>query len=544
LTRFLALFAAVTAVASAQFYGLATPADGSSVYFTTTLRLKGTPEANSGKIFAADERGVRLVRSRVARLPERLPNPGNCFMGELYSFRAVELSADGRTMAAQGFRATNGQCRIFTSATLLSTANGSRDGSGILRISANARWAIVDTSTGPFSNAVAAFVDLQSGAQTPIDLSVMFALGGSLSFAPGRTIGDDGTATLSLSGRAFIARPGAPLQPFPVSIGPPFGISASGARILYTSDGLHVFDMKTQQDWPLTTAPRAAAGFSDDGNRVLFLQDRQLYIVDIDGGGPRQVSNEPDGIDWAVLSGNGKVAYAVTGSGRLVKVLVETGATTELVGRTLDISTGGVTDAGFVTTVYGRGFSDRTAEAQAPFPNTLAGVSVTVGGRQVPILRVSPTQIDVLLPWDLAAAALPVVVSGPPLNSPFEAPEGTVRVGGGARAGALFHQDWSPLTDLSPHVGEIIHVYAVGLGAVTPEVVPGAAAAASEPFARLASPMSCSNAEVLYAGLAPGTVARVYQVDLRMGSKPGYQPFACQIGSGTPFAFLTLNVVP
>jgi hypothetical protein len=56
--------------------------------------------------------------------------------------------------------------------------------------------------------------------------------------------------------------------------------------------------------------------------------------------------------------------------------------------------------------------------------------------------------------------------------------------------------------------------------------------------------MTCTNASVLYAGLQPGTVARVYQVDLQIGTKTGYQQFPCAVGGGPSFAFLTLNVIP
>jgi len=216
-----------------------------------------------------------------------------------------------------------------------------------------------------------------------------------------------------------------------------------------------------------------------------------------------------------------------------------------VIGRTPNVSTtGAIVDAGMFTTITGQGFADQAFTASAPLPLTLGGVTVTVGGRKVPLSRVTPTEIDALIPWDLAGTALTVEVDAPAPESPFEAPSGTLQVMNGVRAGALYRQDWTPVSDLTVHTGEVIHVYAVGLGAVTPEVSPGAAAPASEPLARVAAPMSCSNAQVLYAGLQPGTVARIYQVDLQIGSRTGYQVFGCALGGGMPFAFLTLNVVP
>jgi hypothetical protein len=57
--RLLAAFAAICSAAWAQFDGLATPFDGSVVYFASTLRLKSSGQPRDGKRFVADEQGVR-----------------------------------------------------------------------------------------------------------------------------------------------------------------------------------------------------------------------------------------------------------------------------------------------------------------------------------------------------------------------------------------------------------------------------------------------------------------------------------------------------
>jgi uncharacterized protein (TIGR03437 family) len=71
------------------------------------------------------------------------------------------------------------------------------------------------------------------------------------------------------------------------------------------------------------------------------------------------------------------------------------------------------------------------------------------------------------------------------------------------------------------------------------EVPPGAVAPLS-PLSRLAEPLRCTNAEVLFAGLAPGFLERVYQVDLKIGSVSGYTSFHCTIGGQSSFRFLSL----
>src|SRR5437016_1787471 len=107
--KLLVFFAAVFALpARAQFLGLGTPFDGSAVYFSSTLRLKGTNQPNHGKLFVADENGVRLFRSRDrVDLP---PSAPPCTLGDFYSFEGAEVSADGRTIAAAMTRTAAGTC--------------------------------------------------------------------------------------------------------------------------------------------------------------------------------------------------------------------------------------------------------------------------------------------------------------------------------------------------------------------------------------------------------------------------------------------------
>jgi len=92
------------------------------------------------------------------------------------------------------------------------------------------------------------------------------------------------------------------------------------------------------------------------------------------------------------------------------------------------------------------------------------------------------------------------------------------------------------------NTGEIIHVYAINFGPVFPVVADGTAAPSAEPFSRITQTFTCSNAEIFYAGLAPGAVERVYQIDMRIGPAAGYQKFSCSLG-GVEFVFLTLNIV-
>lgn len=540
----LCALAVASSTAFAQFTGLATPADGSVVYFTSALRLKGTNQPSHGKLFAADENGVRVVESR-NRIDPPFDPFGACLFGDIYAFQAAEISADGQTIAARGSRSSSGSCRVFARATLVRSPAGEREYPGVLRLSANGRYAVIDTTPTAFSAPAIALLDLQTGTRKELS----FPSPGSISFAySGRTITDSGTAILWNGRNLCLVTATGDVQTLPGQFPFPIAISADGRRVLYLDVDLNWTDLRTGEDHVLVREWRSVGGgLSDDGARAAFIQDGQAIVVDWNGGGPGRVTNDPVGISALVLSGNGKVLYAVTATNRLLKVTVDTGEAIELIGRTPEISyTGAVTDAGLFTTVVGAGFSDATASAPYPLPDTLAGVGVWIGDRKAPIARVTPTEIDVQMPADAPPdSTFRLVVDAPAAHSPFDAPESTIRVFNMPRAGAIAHQAWDSLVTAAspPHVGEIIHVWAVGLGPVAPNPGPGAVAPGAEPFARLASPMTCTNAEVLYAGLAPGWVARIYQVDLRLGPITGYQPIDCRTGD-LSFRFLTFAILP
>ena len=121
---------------------------------------------------------------------------------------------------------------------------------------------------------------------------------------------------------------------------------------------------------------------------------------------------------------------------------------------------------------------------------------------------------------------------------------------------AAVHGDWSGLiTESIPaRRGEIVHLYATGLGPVQASVHTGEPSPA-EPLPRLTQRLACSYyntestlaqlPEPLYAGLAPGLIG-VYQVSLRIppdldtgGSPlPGILHLECELQSGDAFQAL------
>jgi uncharacterized protein (TIGR03437 family) len=316
---------------------------------------------------------------------------------------------------------------------------------------------------------------------------------------------------------------------------------------------LRLFDLQTHEDDlvlegmadPADTSHEFGfAAMTDDATRLLLFRGSQAWVVQSDGSGLRQLTNDPAGIADATMSGNGKVVYATTLAGRLLEINADTGDQVELVGRTPYFLAyqGQDLTPGTPGTVYLSGLPDVMASASYPPGMSLANTTVTVAGQAAPVLNVTPDHIDFLVPWNVVSSSdlapvltsLAVGVSGE--STPFDIPQIRVVFEYYPTVAGIAHQDWSgPVTDTSPaHAGEILHFFMVGLGAaVNPEVPPGVAAPSTEPLARLATPLLCDGQQVLYAGLAPGETWRVYQVDLKLGSQTGpMMSLSCSANGG------------
>ena len=112
----------------------------------------------------------------------------------------------------------------------------------------------------------------------------------------------------------------------------------------------------------------------------------------------------------------------------------------------------------------------------------MSGAQVTVNGIPVPIFYSSPNQLGVEIPTELtgASATVQVTVSGQ-ASSPQPVAIAPLSPGiftftsDGKGPGAFTHVDGSPVNQQNPaHAGELVILYATGLGQVTPSVPTGA----------------------------------------------------------------------
>jgi len=167
-------------------------------------------------------------------------------------------------------------------------------------------------------------------------------------------------------------------------------------------------------------------------------------------------------------------------------------------------------------------------------PTSLDGVKVTIGGRAAFVAYVSPTQLNVQVPANVAAGPQELTVTTPAGTSvPYTvtisatqpglyAPP-SLKVGERQYVGALFSDNTTyvlpagaveGITSRPAHPGETIVLYGVGFGPVVPIVDAGEIA---QQRTALAKPLEIrfgeTPATVSYAGLAPGTVG-LYQFNV------------------------------
>lgn len=183
---------------------------------------------------------------------------------------------------------------------------------------------------------------------------------------------------------------------------------------------------------------------------------------------------------------------------------------------------------GFIS-IFGNNLAPQPAAAtQLPYPISLAGTQVILGGEQLPLAFAANGQINALVPYDLQVnAAQQIIVQQ---NSSYSLPQPVLLA---AAQPAVFTQNQSGTGpgvivvlkangtefETSPtapaSAGDALIIYCSGLGAVSPPVSAGSAASSTQ-LSNTVNPVTVTvggeSAEVLFAGLAPG-FAGLYQVN-------------------------------
>ena len=190
---------------------------------------------------------------------------------------------------------------------------------------------------------------------------------------------------------------------------------------------------------------------------------------------------------------------------------------------------------GSIASIFGSNFAlNINFPAGLPLPTTLGGVCLTFDGVPAPLFFVSPAQLNVQVPWELTGRTTSQVAisstgfPGQPLtvtvNLLQQSPGIFTFSGDGQGAGAILHSsNSSPVTASNPAtIGEIVSIYATGLGPTSPALGTGLPAPTDGTVYNTTGPGAAvfidgANAPVGFSGLAPGFVG-LYQVNVRIPS--------------------------
>lgn len=534
----LALLLLAVGTAQAQFSGLTTINDGSSVWFASQLRQRGTDQYPWSKIFRIDGNGVALEaqRDRGPLVPRTNP----------YVLDAPQVSGDGRWLLYRGTLDCGAGSSCFLSehhsTTLRNTGTGAETVVGAnARMSRNGRYLAVFTSTPLFRHFE--LKDQSSGASL---------FNGDFTVA-GASIASDGTTAIVETDQLELVKNGILTKLRDKNVAAAV-IDDSAATIVFeTFDRRRLFvtDLKTLRTQQLGPDDRDSyqATLSADGQWVLYITRLgpipQLFISRRDGTEWKQLTARGDGVLEATLSGDGNTAYAVTKDGSLLRIGTRSGVTETIAGPSPAITSVQATTPGSLTLVEG---------------TNLGHAIVQIGGLAAPVFAQSSSSIWFQVPWEVPLTTNLLTVSQGDASS-FEYPASVTLSAFAPMAIPLappdtamntpvaIHSDFNSLVTRSnpARPGEILHVYLTGGGAVSPAIATNAPAPAS-PLSRITTPINVvaengAPLQVYYFGLAPGLVG-VWQLDFAVPA--GWQlPLTVQIRSDSlPGGAATLPAIP
>jgi len=196
---------------------------------------------------------------------------------------------------------------------------------------------------------------------------------------------------------------------------------------------------------------------------------------------------------------------------------------------------------GSLISIYGSKLSAAIASSpDAPLRVALEGTSVLLDGTAIPLLFVSPGQVNAQVPYEMRPGTIKVIVQSSagaslPVDIKVAATAPGVLMAPQGNHALLWNIASGDLnsSDAPAKPGQYVTAYVTGQGLVDPPVVSGAAAPVSPlsyPVAAVQVTVAGRPAEVQFAGLAPGFVG-VLQLNVLIPDVPsGEQIFEVSIG--------------
>lgn len=333
-------------------------------------------------------------------------------------------------------------------------------------------------------------------------------------------------------------------------------ISADGATIAFESNrdpdtgkpGLTTFVYLVRSDGTGLRAvgPGVSPALSADGSRLAFVREGQIWAATGEGASAITSFKTSYPLDPVIADDGSRVVFDLGWNGVLGAVYAVnfdgSGLHAVYAPRSLRPSGiwGGVLSAspssGSLVTAYGSNLvQDGTVRADRfPLPESLAGVSLLANGIPLPLLAVTPWQVNAQLPQEFpeGPTAFQLRFSDGDQPAPVAADvvafEPWVYPDSNGGCWAFYHAGTSQSADdrHPAEAGEVLVSFWTGLGRTDPWLAAGIPAPASTLWRNASPDLSIGGvrAAVTYSGLAPGFVG-VYQVNVMVpsGLNPGRQ---------------------
>ncbi len=176
---------------------------------------------------------------------------------------------------------------------------------------------------------------------------------------------------------------------------------------------------------------------------------------------------------------------------------------------------------GELITIFGSGLGGAPASLGPAVTTNLGGTQVLINGTPAPMIYTSTGQVNAIVPYEASGTASVQVVAGGIKSGAWDvpvvpsAPSIFTAFADGVGQGAIVNQDGSVNNETNPASrGTAIQIYATGGGQTSPPSSTGSVAQAA---ASLTLPVTVTiggvQAQVLYAGNAPGEVEGVIQIN-------------------------------
>jgi uncharacterized protein (TIGR03437 family) len=195
---------------------------------------------------------------------------------------------------------------------------------------------------------------------------------------------------------------------------------------------------------------------------------------------------------------------------------------------------------GLLVSIFGSGLADSGVSAPVPLPPQLGTTQVVLGGEALPLLYVSDSVINALIPYDLpvnTSTQLVVqranAISVPVTTAIFNASPSVLSTAAtGSGQGHVYVIGAGGIETLADQnhpakAGDNVVIYCIGLGAVSPGIT-GGQLALSDPLSRATVPVTVTfgtqTVVAGFAGLTPDETG-LYQINTAIpaGVTPGNQ---------------------